>query len=218
MISDTEQAIQRTLDDVLADGVFLCVRLGRDAPLVEACRAAVRGGLSLLEITLTTPGALRTIEIMAKETGAVAGAGTVLTVDDVQSVSDAGGRFVLSPVFDPKVVDAAHRRGLLAVPGASTATEILAAHRHHARLVKVFPAAALGGPAYLRAIRGPLPDIPLVPTNGIIAETIGEYVDAGAVAVGVGGDVFPPAFTLEHVEAASARIRAAMDAARRTRR
>ena len=207
-------AIERTVRDVLADGVFLCVRLGADAPLVDACRAAIRGGLSLLEITLTTPGALKAIETLAKEEGVVPGAGTVLTPDDARRVADAGGRFALSPVFDPAVVDEAHRLGLLAVPGTSTPSEMLAAHRHGARLVKVFPAAALGGPAYLRAVRGPLPDIPLVPTNGITADTIAEYVQAGAVAVGVGGDVFPARFTLEHVEQAARRIRAAMDAAR----
>jgi 2-dehydro-3-deoxyphosphogluconate aldolase/(4S)-4-hydroxy-2-oxoglutarate aldolase len=83
--------------------------------------------------------------------------------------------------------------------------------------VKVFPAAALGGAAYLRAVRGPLPDIPLVPTNGITAETLGDYLRAGAVAVGVGGDVFNYGFTLEHVENASRRIRTAIEAARTTR-
>ncbi len=208
------RSLDKTLRDVLADGVFLCVRLGADAPLVEACRAAVRGGLSVLEITLTTPGALRAIETMAREDGAIPGGGTVLTPDDARRVADAGGRFALSPVFDPAIIDEAHRLGLLAVPGTSTPNEILAAHRHGARLVKVFPAAALGGPAYIRAVRGPLPDIPLVPTNGITAETIAEYMQAGAVAVGVGGDVFPAGFTLEHVEQAARRIRAAMDGTR----
>jgi 2-dehydro-3-deoxyphosphogluconate aldolase/(4S)-4-hydroxy-2-oxoglutarate aldolase len=210
-------ALDRTLRDVLADGVFLCVRLGADAPLVDACRAAVRGGLSALEITLTTPGALRAIEAMARVDGAIPGGGTVLTPDDARRVADAGGRFALSPVFDPEVVDEAHRLGLLAVPGTSTPTEILAAHRHGARLVKVFPAAALGGPAYIRAVRGPLPDIPLVPTNGVTPDTIADYLAAGSVMVGVGGDVFPPGFTLEHVESASRRVRAAMNAARAVR-
>jgi len=208
-------AIERTVREVLADGVFLCVRLGAGAPLIEACRAAVRGGLTVLEITLTTPGALDAIAAFRDTPGVVAGGGTVLTRDDARAVADAGGRFALSPVFDPEVVDEAHALGLLAVPGTSTSTEILAAHRHGARLVKVFPAAALGGPAYLRAVRGPLPNIPLVPTNGITAETIADYVAAGAVMVGVGGDVFPPNFTLEHVENASRKIRTAMDAARR---
>jgi len=208
------ERIERAVRDVLADGVFLCVRLPAGAPLVDACRAAVRGGLKLLEITLTTPGALEAIATLARDEGVVAGGGTVLTREDVRSVAAAGGRFALSPSFDPDVVDEAHKLGLLAVPGAATATEILAAHRSGARMVKVFPAAALGGPAYLRAIRGPLPDIPLVPTNGITSETIRDYVEAGAVAVGVGGEVFPEGFTLAHVEAAARRIRGAMDATR----
>jgi len=206
--------VERAARDVLADGVFLCVRLGAGAPLVDACRAAVRGGLSVLEITLTTPGALEAMAVLARDAGVIAGGGTVLTREDARAVAEAGGRFALSPTFDPEVIDEAHRLGLLAVPGAATATEILAAYRAGARLVKVFPAAALGGPAYLRAIRGPLPDIPLVPTNGITSETIRDYVAAGAVAGGGGGEVFPDGFTLEHVENASRRIRRAMDEAR----
>ncbi len=213
-VASSNESIERAVRDVLADGVFLCVRLPSGVPLVDACRAAVRGGLKLLEITLTTPGALDAIATLARDEGVVAGGGTVLTRDDARAVADAGGRFALSPSFDPEVVEEAHRLGLLAVPGAATATEILAAHRSGARMVKVFPAAALGGPAYLRAIRGPLHDIPLVPTNGITAETIRDYVAAGAVAVGVGGEVFPSGFTLEHVETAARKIRRAMDATR----
>jgi 2-dehydro-3-deoxyphosphogluconate aldolase/(4S)-4-hydroxy-2-oxoglutarate aldolase len=214
---DTHSRIEHTVRHCLADGVFLCVRLGEEAPLVDACAAAVRGGLTVLEITLTTPGALKAIEHFARVPGVVAGGGTVLTSDDARAVADAGGHFALSPVFDPGVVDEAHRLGLLAVPGTSTPTEILAAHRHGAHLVKVFPAAALGGAAFIRAVRGPLPDIPLVPTNGITADNLFDYVAAGAVAVGVGGDVFPKGFTLEHVEESSRRIRRAMDAARAKR-
>jgi 2-dehydro-3-deoxyphosphogluconate aldolase/(4S)-4-hydroxy-2-oxoglutarate aldolase len=216
MSSPAITAIEHTVREVLADGVFLCVRLGAGAPLVDACRAAVQGGLTVLEITLTTPGALEAIEAMARVDGVVAGGGTVLKPADARRVGDAGGRFVLSPVFDRDVVEEAHRLGLLAVPGTATASEILTAHRAGARMVKVFPAAALGGAAYIRALRGPLPDVPLVPTNGITAETISDYVAAGAVAVGVGGDVFPPGFRLDHVTAAASRIRAAMDAARGT--
>jgi 2-dehydro-3-deoxyphosphogluconate aldolase/(4S)-4-hydroxy-2-oxoglutarate aldolase len=100
------------------------------------------------------------------------------------------------------------------VPGTSTPTEILAAHSHGARLVKVFPAACLGGAAYIRAVRGPLPGIPLVPTNGITADTIVEYVEAGAVAVGVGAEVFSKDFTFNHIEDAARRTRHAMDSAR----
>ena len=207
-------AIERTVRDVLADGVFLCVRLGADTPLLEACSAAVRGGLKVLEITLTTPGAIDAIAHFARGGEAIAGGGTVLTIDDVQAVAKAGGRFVLSPVFDREVVNEAHRLGLLAVPGTSTPSEILTAHRHGARLVKVFPAACLGGADYIRAVRGPLPGIPLVPTNGITADTIVDYVKAGAVAVGVGGDVFSKEFRVDHIEEAARRVRHAMDTAR----
>ena len=216
LTTTANEKIDRAVRDVLADGVFLCVRLGADAPLVDACRAAVRGGLSVLEITLTTAGALDAIATLARDESAIVGGGTVLTRDDARAVADAGGRFALSPVFDPDVVEEAHRLGLLAVPGTSTPTEILAAHRSGARMVKVFPAAALGGAAYLRAVRGPLPHIPLVPTNGITADTVAQYFAAGAVAVGVGGEVFPDGFTLKHVEESSRRIRAAVDRARKS--
>jgi len=209
------ETIQSTLKDVLDDGVFLCVRMDNDHNIVDACKAAAAGGLRVLEITLTTPRALGVIEELAADDSLVVGAGTVLTPEDVRRASSAGARFVMSPVFDPGVVDEAHLLELLAVPGASTPKEILTAHRHGASLVKLFPSGALGGPAYLRSLRGPLPDVPLVPTSGPTADTIGEYVDAGAVAVGVGRDVFPAAFTLQYVEMASHKIRSAMDVARK---
>jgi len=207
--------ILETLEEVRSDGVILCIRLGADAPVsvVDACLAAARGGLRVLEITLTTPGALDAIRELSKE-DVIVGAGTVLSIEDVMRVAAAGGRFVLSPVYDPGVMDEAHLHSMLALPGASTPTEILAAHRHGAHMVKVFPAGPLGGPAYLRAIRGPLPDISLVPTSGATAETLHEYLDAGAAAIGVGNEVFPPGFTLESVEKAARRVREAMDKAR----
>jgi len=209
-----ERSIERTRDRVLADGVFLAVRLPDAAGVVDACRAAARGGLRVLEITLTTPGALDVIRELAGQEDLVTGAGTVLTVEEARAVAEAGGVFAMSPVFVPEMVDEIHRLGLLAVPGAASPTEILAAHRRGARLVKVFPAGPLGGPEFLRTVRGPLPDIPLVPTSGPTSDTIAEYVAAGAVAVGVGGEVFGKGFTLESVEAAARRLRAAMSAAR----
>ena len=179
-----------------------------------AMDAAVRGGFRIIEFTLTTPGALEAIRELAAEGGAVVGAGTVLTVEDARAVAAAGGLFAMSPVLDPVVVEETHRLGLLAVPGAGSATEILAAHRTGARLVKVFPAGPLGGPGFLRKIRGPLPDIPLVPTSGPSIATFADYVAAGAVAVGVGSEVFTPGFTLDSVEAAARRTREAWDTAR----
>jgi 2-dehydro-3-deoxyphosphogluconate aldolase/(4S)-4-hydroxy-2-oxoglutarate aldolase len=214
IMSEESTRIERTLAAVLEEGVILCVRFSDGSRVVEACRAAVSGGLRVLELTLTTPGVLEAMRTLARDETILAGGGTVLTPDDARHVAAAGGRFALSPVFDPEVVDEAHRLGLLAIPGTATPGEILAAHRHGARLVKIFPAGALGGPAFLRAVRGPLPDVPLVPTNGPTAETLGEYLAAGAVAVGVGGEVFPEGYTLDGVRRAAGRVRAAVQAYR----
>jgi 2-dehydro-3-deoxyphosphogluconate aldolase/(4S)-4-hydroxy-2-oxoglutarate aldolase len=213
----TDPRIERTLQEVLADGVFLAVRLGEGAPVADACRAAVRGGLRLIELTLTTPGALEAVRALAAEGEGVIGAGTVLTVEDARRAAEHGARFAMSPVTDEAVIAESHRLGMLAVPGAGSATEILRAHRAGARLVKVFPSGPLGGPEFLRKVRGPLPHIPLVPTSGPSADTLADYVAAGAVAVGVGTEVFAPGFTLASVEGAARRLRRAMDGARAAR-
>jgi 2-dehydro-3-deoxyphosphogluconate aldolase/(4S)-4-hydroxy-2-oxoglutarate aldolase len=207
--------IEGTLAEILEDGVFLAVRLRDGDHALEGCRAAVRGGLRLMEVTLTTPGALDVIHALAVEGECVAGAGTVLTVEEARAVAKAGARFAMSPVFDPAVVAESHRLGMLAIPGTGTATEILAAHRAGARLVKVFPSGPLGGPEFLRKVRGPLPDIPLVPTSGPTAETIADYLAAGAVAVGLGSEVLADGFDRVRVEQAARRVRRAMDQARR---
>ena len=214
----SSSAADATLRTLLDDGVILCLRFRDGSQLVDACRAAARGGLRVLEITLTSPGALDAIRELSSEPDLLVGAGTVLTVADVEAVAAAGGRFALSPVFDPVVVEEAGKRGLLAIPGASTPTEILAAHAHGAPVVKVFPAAALGGPAYLRAIRGPIGHVPMIPTSGPTSESMAEWFDAGAAAVGVGLEVFPPeGFTMESVEAAARRVRASVDEVRAAR-
>jgi 2-dehydro-3-deoxyphosphogluconate aldolase/(4S)-4-hydroxy-2-oxoglutarate aldolase len=211
---DPGDRIRETRALLLQDGVVLCVRLARGAALLELCRAAMRGGLRVLEITLTTPGAIEAIATLAKEGESLVGAGTVLTTEELRAVAAAGGRFAFSPVVDAAVMDEAARLGLLAVPGAGTSTEILAARRHGAEIVKVFPAAALGGPAFLRAVRGPFPEVSLLPTSGPTAENLGEYFAAGACAVGVGGEVFHEGCTPASVEAAAKRMREAADAAR----
>jgi 2-dehydro-3-deoxyphosphogluconate aldolase/(4S)-4-hydroxy-2-oxoglutarate aldolase len=214
MKQDQNDPIARTRDELIREGAVLCVRFGGGIDVLAACRAALRGGLRVLEITLTTPGALSLIGELAGAGGTLVGGGTVLSPGEVRLVAEAGGRFVLSPVFDPAVVDEAHARGLLAVPGAATAAEILAAHRHGARLVKLFPSGPLGGPAYLRAVRGPLPEIPLLPTSGPSAATLADYLAAGAVAVGIGAEVFPAGLDAGAIAAAAGTVRRALALAR----
>jgi 2-dehydro-3-deoxyphosphogluconate aldolase/(4S)-4-hydroxy-2-oxoglutarate aldolase len=204
-----------TLSDLLRERAVLAVRLPGGADLTGACRAAVRGGIRVLEITLTTPGALEAIALFSRQPEVIAGGGTVLTADDARAVARAGGRFALSPVFEPAAMEEARRLGLLGIPGAGSVTEILAAHRHGAPVVKVFPSGALGGPEFLRAVRGPFPSIPLLPTSGPTAANLAGYFEAGAAAVGVGGaEFFPSGWTPESVEAAARRVRTALDALR----
>ena len=216
MVHGSEAALRiaHTRQALLDDGIILCIRRPERDGVLEACRAAVKGGLRVLEITLTTPGALDLIRTLSDEADLLVGAGTVLGSEDVDAVAEAGGRFVLSPVCDIDVLDAAREGGLLAVPGAATPKEILSASRCGASLVKVFPSGALGGPAFLRAVRGPLGHIDMIPTSGPTSDTMDEWVAAGAAAVGVGPEVFCEGFTLASVETAARRIRAAMDRAR----
>jgi 2-dehydro-3-deoxyphosphogluconate aldolase/(4S)-4-hydroxy-2-oxoglutarate aldolase len=194
----------------LEHGIILCVRLSGSDPVLDACRAAMQGGLRVFEITLTTPNALDVIKELSKEEGVIAGAGTVLEKDQVKAVAEAGARFALSPIYDPAVMEAAEKHNLLAVPGAATPKEIFTAYQGGAKLVKFFPADALGGPGFLRSVRGPLPQVPLVPTGGPTAINLPDYMNAGAVAVGVGKDVFPQGFTLDSVATAAARLNDAM--------
>lgn len=154
-------------------------------------------GVRSIEIALTSPGALATIEALVSRLGqgAAVGAGTVLTQKQVQDAADAGATYLLSPITDVQVMLAAQERGLPFVPGAGTATEIARAWDLGASAVKVFPAGSLGGPRFITSIRDPLPHIDLIPTGGIEASEVDAYRAAGAVAVGVGSPLTGDALT-----------------------
>lgn len=146
----------------------------------------VANQISLVEVTLTSPAALQTIAELAKGlTDAVIGAGTVTDAESAAGAMDAGARFLVTPTVEKGVLDHASERGVPVICGAMTPTEILTAWRRGAAAVKVFPASA-HGPSYLRAIRAPLPHVPLVPTGGVQLDEIAQYLDAGAMMVGLG--------------------------------
>jgi 2-dehydro-3-deoxyphosphogluconate aldolase/(4S)-4-hydroxy-2-oxoglutarate aldolase len=154
-----------------------------------AMDAAVRAGISVVEFTLTTPGALERIAEFSRRDGIVVGAGTVLTVDEARAAVEHGARFLVSPVTDPDVIEEARRLGVAAMPGTHTPTEMLAAHRAGAQLVKLFPAPGLG-PEYVHACLGPLPFLKIVPTNGVDESNAAAWIAAGAYAVGLVGCLF----------------------------
>lgn len=176
---------------ILRSGAIGIVRVRENVDLVAIVEALHAGGVECIEITMTTPGVLEAIRRVAG--GApdlLIGAGTVLTPDDAEDAMDAGARFLVSPTFSPDVVDAGHARDAVVIPGAMTPTEIHTAWMAGADLVKVFPA-SVGGPAMIRALRGPLPRVPLAPTGGVDGVNAGAYVEAGADVVCVGGWLVP---------------------------
>jgi 2-dehydro-3-deoxyphosphogluconate aldolase / (4S)-4-hydroxy-2-oxoglutarate aldolase len=176
---------------IRALGVIPVVR----APSSEAARGMVEslrdGGLPIAEITLTVPGAVQLIAQLARELGdgVLLGAGSVADAAGAHACIAAGARFVVSPCFDERVVAACQAAGIAVLPGALTPTEILRAARAGGDFVKVFPASAVGGPDYIRAIRGPLPQAELVPTGGVTLASVAAYFRAGAAAVGAGSEL-----------------------------
>jgi 2-dehydro-3-deoxyphosphogluconate aldolase/(4S)-4-hydroxy-2-oxoglutarate aldolase len=140
---------------------------------------------------MTVPDAPAVIAALGRELGdaALIGAGTVLDAAGVNACLDAGAAFIVSPGLDADTIAAAHARGVPAMPGALTPTEVIAAMRLEADVVKVFPISAVGGAKYLRALRGPLPTVKLLPTGGINAANAGEFLAAGAVALGIGSEL-----------------------------
>jgi 2-dehydro-3-deoxyphosphogluconate aldolase / (4S)-4-hydroxy-2-oxoglutarate aldolase len=151
----------------------------------------VAGGFRVVEVTLTTPSALELIAELAARPGVVTGAGTVLTVEEADAAVAHGARFLVSPVTDPVVIRRATELGVASIPGGHTPTELLAAHRAGAPLVKLFPAPA-GGPAWLRSLLAPLPFLKVVPTNGVDQENARQWLDAGAWALGFVASLFHP--------------------------
>ena len=165
---------------------------GADTGMVEgAAAAAFNGGFRTLEITLNRPEAYDQIAMLrAKYAGEMElGAGTVLDADSAAKAVAAGAEFMVTPALLPDVIEYCRGRSVPVFPGAMTPTEVLAAHRAGAEMVKVFPASSLG-PGYIKSLKGPFPEIRLMPTGGVTVESISEYLRAGADGFGIGGELF----------------------------
>jgi 2-dehydro-3-deoxyphosphogluconate aldolase/(4S)-4-hydroxy-2-oxoglutarate aldolase len=194
-------------------GVAAILRADRPDHLEDVAHELVAAGIRCLELTVTTPGAL---EMLARlrcglDAGVALGMGSVLDAAQAQAALDAGADFLVTPGVCEEVAFAAGARAVPCYQGAFTPTEVLAAWRLGAPAVKLFPAAT-GGPRHLRDIRGPLPEIPLVPTGGVALEQIADYIAAGAVAVGLGGPLIGDALDGGSTAALRERARAALDA------
>lgn len=172
-------------------GIIPVIRAASADAALAVVEALVQAGLTVAEITMTVPNAIDAIASVEKRFGGevLVGAGTVTDAETVRRAVDAGAEFIVSPCLVPEVIDAARRAEVAVLPGALTPTEVFEAFRLGGDMVKVFPAQSVGGAAYLRALRGPFPDIPFVPTGGVTLDNVREMFDAGAVAVGVGSEL-----------------------------
>ena len=186
--SAKRETIRRYIEEI---GVVPVVRAPSADLALRAAEAVLAGGISVFEITMTVPGAVDVIrELSERFRGrALIGAGTVLTPEDALMCIDAGAQFIVGPGLNLATIAAAHARDVPAMPGALTPTEVVRAWRAGADLVKVFPCSAVGGASYIKALRAPLPQIPLIPTGGVTVATVGDFLAAGAAAVGAGSDL-----------------------------
>lgn len=195
---------------IAAIGVIPVVRTSSPQIACTAAGAVAASGIPIVEITMTVPGAIEVIRDLSANPrdDLLVGAGTVLDVETAERCVEAGARFLVTPGLDLKTVEFAARREIVMIAGALTPTEILTAWRAGSDFVKVFPCGPVGGPNYLRALRGPLPQVPLVPTGGVTIENAADFIRAGAAVLGVGSELLQPEAPASEMSAAIRRTAA----------
>ena len=183
-----KQEVRRRIEEI---GIVPVVRASSSREACLAAEAVCEGGIPIVEITMTVPGAIEVIRELAKSCGSevLIGAGTVLNAEDARRSFDAGAQFLVTPGFSRATVEFAARESKLIMAGALTPTEIIEAWTAGADLVKVFPCGQVGGAKYIKALKGPLPQVAMVPTGGVNLSTAAEFIEAGAAALGIGGEL-----------------------------
>lgn len=184
----TSQQILSFITDI---GIVPVVRTNSAESAIKAIEAIYRGGVRSAEITMTVPGAIKALEKIADQFGdkIMLGAGTVLDPETARSCMLAGAQFFVTPSLNVATIEMAKRYSKVICPGALTPTEVVTAWQAGADVIKIFPASAVGGAKYIKALKGPFPQIQMIPTGGVNLETAGEFLKAGACAVAVGGEL-----------------------------
>jgi len=184
MSETTAQIIERV-------GLIPVLRARNATQALAVVKAMIAGGVTVVEVTMTVPGAIDVLKELKKQYGdtLLLGSGTVTTADQAQATIDAGAEFVVSPSFHPEVVAKTRSLGKLSIPGALTPTEVITASRAGADYVKIFPCSAMGGASYLKSLLAPFPHLKLIPTGGVTLDTAENFLRAGARALGVGADL-----------------------------
>src|SRR3989442_11933023 len=182
---------QKVRDRIAEIGIVPVVRASSSREALIAAEAGCQGGIPIVEITMTVPGAVEVIRELSKSSASevLIGAGTVLDVETACRCLDAGAQFLVSPGLNLPTVEFAVREKVLIMAGALTPTEVITAWNAGSDFVKIFPCGQVGGAKYIKALKGPLPQIPLVPTGGVNLNTAAEFIEAGAAALGIGGEL-----------------------------
>jgi 2-dehydro-3-deoxyphosphogluconate aldolase / (4S)-4-hydroxy-2-oxoglutarate aldolase len=172
-------------------GLIPVLRAKTEKQAHAVVQAMIKGGITVVEVTMTVPGAVDLLKVLKQEYGdtVLLGSGTVTTAKEAEQTIEAGAEFVVSPSLHEEVIFATKNAGKLSIPGSLTPTEVLAAHRAGADYVKIFPCSAMGGAPYLKALLAPFPFLKLIPTGGVTLHTAASFLEAGAKALGVGSDL-----------------------------
>jgi 2-dehydro-3-deoxyphosphogluconate aldolase/(4S)-4-hydroxy-2-oxoglutarate aldolase len=167
------------------------IRASSAQQALTAIDAVAKGGISVIEVTMTVPGANKVIEDVRKSMGddVLVGAGTILNAEAARQSLHAGAQFLVSPGFDESTVAFARSKDVLMIAGALTPTEVISAWNAGADFIKIFPCSAVGGASYIKALKGPLPQVPLIPTGGVNLKTAADFIKAGSEALGIGGEL-----------------------------
>lgn len=179
------------MQSIAAAGIIPVVRASSLAEAMTVADALTEGGVNVLEITMSVPGAIKLIEHLATHYAerVIVGVGTVLDVETARVCTLAGAQFVVSPALNIKLIEACRRSSVSVISGALTPTEIIAAWQAGADAVKIFPCGAMGGASYLKALKAPLPNVEMIPTGGVSLANAADFIKAGAMAIGVGGEL-----------------------------
>jgi 2-dehydro-3-deoxyphosphogluconate aldolase/(4S)-4-hydroxy-2-oxoglutarate aldolase len=188
-VAMTRRQVRERIEEI---GIIPAIRVSSSEDAIFAADTTARSGIPIVEITMTIPGALEVFQELARNhPDVIVGAGTVLDLDTARRCLDAGAKFITSTGFDLEVLEFTLRNDVVAIPGALTPSEVIAAWKAGPDFVKIFPCSALGGPGYIRALKGPFPHVPLIASGGVTQHTAPEFLRAGAAALGVGGELIP---------------------------
>ena len=185
----TKEQVRARIEEI---GIIPSIRVSSPQDAMFAAETVCRSGIPIVEVTMTIPGAIEVItELAQNNPNVIAGAGTVFDLETARRCLDSGAQFLTSTGLDLDIVAFAVRHDIVVLPGALTPTEVMAAWKARPDFVKIFPCAQVGGPSYIRALKGPFPHIPFIAAGGVNQQTVADFILAGAVAVGIGGELIP---------------------------